>query len=51
MNTMHHQQFVNPLEDYDYSDSELVIGFVCAVGADYGPVRDAVRLSDRASLQ
>jgi deoxycytidylate deaminase len=43
MNTIHHQQFVNPLEDYDYPDSELVIGFVCAVGADYGPVRDAVQ--------
>ena len=43
MNTMHHQQFVNPLEDYDYTDSELVIGFVCAVGADYGPIRDTVQ--------
>jgi deoxycytidylate deaminase len=43
MNTVHHQQFVNPLEYFDYSDSELVIGFVCAVGADYAPVGDAAQ--------
>lgn len=43
MNTVHHQQFVNPLEDFDYPDLELVIGFGCAVGTDYAAVRDAVR--------
>jgi len=35
---LEHKQFENPLEEFDYSDSELVIAFVCAVGADYTPV-------------
>jgi deoxycytidylate deaminase len=32
-------QIKNALERFDFSDSELVIGMVCAVGTDYGPIR------------
>jgi hypothetical protein len=28
------------IETFDYADAEIVIGLVCAVGTDYGPVRD-----------
>ena len=38
-----HQQFKNPIEDFDYCDSELIIGFVCAVGTDYKPVCEAAK--------
>jgi deoxycytidylate deaminase len=37
-----HLQFKNPIEDFDYCDSELVIGFVCAVGTNYKPICAAV---------
>lgn len=32
------EQFKDLLETFDYADSELVIGVVCAVGTDYGPI-------------
>ena len=35
-------QIKNAVEKFDYCDSELVIGLVCAVGADYGPIKDAI---------
>ena len=35
-------QIPNAPESFDFCESELVIGVVCAVGADYGPVRDSV---------
>jgi deoxycytidylate deaminase len=38
-----HQQFKNPIEDFDYCDSELLIAFVCAVGTDYHPISAAAQ--------
>ena len=32
-------QIKNAVEKFDFCDSELVIGIVCAVGTDYEPVR------------
>jgi deoxycytidylate deaminase len=34
------EQIADPIETFDYGDAEIVIGLVCAVGTDYGPVRD-----------
>lgn len=31
-------QFKDPVEEFDCCDPELVIGLVCAVGTDYGPI-------------
>ncbi len=35
-------QIKNSVERFDFCDSELVIGVVCAVGTDYGPIRDSI---------
>ena len=35
-------QIKNAVERFDFPQAELVIGVVCAVGTDYGPVRDAI---------
>lgn len=35
-------QIKNVVERFDFPQAELVIGVVCAVGTDYGPVRDAI---------
>ena len=35
-------QIKNSLEKFDYRDSELVIGMVCAVGTDYRPVAKSI---------
>src|SRR5216684_5680915 len=43
MEQIAHPQFKNPIEDFDSTDSELIIGFVCAVGTDYRPVCDALK--------
>src|ERR1700744_3791863 len=37
------KQIKNHLEMLDYRDSELVIGLVCAVGADYTPVAESIK--------
>jgi hypothetical protein len=34
------EQIADPIETFDYGDAEIVIGVVCAVGTEYGPVRD-----------
>ena len=34
------KQIRYPIEKFEFSDSELVIAIVCAVGTDYGPIRD-----------
>jgi deoxycytidylate deaminase len=36
-------QIKNALETFDYRDSELVIGVVCAVGTDYRPVAKSIQ--------
>jgi deoxycytidylate deaminase len=33
-------QIADPIETFDYVDAEIVVGLVCAVGTDYGPIRD-----------
>ena len=35
-------QIKNAVEKFDFCHSELVIGLVCAVGTDYGPIRDSL---------
>jgi len=35
-------QIRDPIEHFDCVDAELVIGLVCAVGTDYGPIRDSL---------
>jgi deoxycytidylate deaminase len=35
-------QIKNSIDKFDFCDSELVIGVVCAVGTDYGPIRDSI---------
>lgn len=35
-------QVKNPIERFDFPDSELVIGMVCAVGTDYEPIRRSI---------
>ncbi len=35
-------QIKNAVERFDFPQAELVIGLVCAVGTDYGPVRDSI---------
>lgn len=35
-------QIKNAIERFDFPQAELIIGIVCAVGTDYGPVRDAI---------
>lgn len=35
-------QIKNAVEKFDFPDSELVIGMVCAVGTDYEPIRRSV---------
>ncbi len=35
-------QIKDPLELFDFADSELIIGIVCAVGTDYSPIRDSI---------
>lgn len=39
MNSERPAQIKDPVERFDFSDSELVVGMVCAVGTDYGPIR------------
>jgi hypothetical protein len=36
------EQIADPIETFDYSDAEIVIGLVCAVGTDYSPIRDSL---------
>jgi deoxycytidylate deaminase len=36
------RQIKDVVEPYDFCEAELVIGLVCAVGTDYGPIRDAL---------
>jgi deoxycytidylate deaminase len=36
------EQIADPIETFDYGDAEIVIGLVCAVGTDYGPIRDSL---------
>jgi deoxycytidylate deaminase len=35
-------QIKNAIERFDFPQAELVIGVVCAVGTDYGPVKEAI---------
>ncbi|HEY2232800.1 MAG TPA: anti-phage dCTP deaminase [Candidatus Angelobacter sp.] len=35
-------QIKNAVERFDFPQAELIIGVVCAVGTDYGPIRDAI---------
>jgi hypothetical protein len=35
-------QIRDPIEHFDCVEAELVVGLVCAVGADYGPIRDSL---------
>jgi deoxycytidylate deaminase len=35
-------QIKNAIEKFDFPDSELVIGMVCAVGTDYEPIRRSI---------
>ncbi len=35
-------QIADPIETFDYWDAEVVIGLVCAVGTDYGPIRNSL---------
>jgi len=37
------EQIADPIETFDYCDAEIVIGLVCAVGTDYGPIRDSLK--------
>src|SRR5262245_13912414 len=36
-------QIKNAIERFDFPQAELIIGAVCAVGTDYGPIRDAIK--------
>jgi len=36
------RQIKNAIERFDFPQSELVVGVVCAVGTDYGPIREAI---------
>jgi hypothetical protein len=40
MTTPPPSQIKDPIESFDYCEPELIIGMVCAVGADYNPIRD-----------
>lgn len=42
MGTTRPKQIKYPIERFEFSDSELVIAIVCAVGTDYGPIRDSL---------
>ena len=44
------EQIADPIETFDYCDAEIVIGLVCAVGTDYGPIREVTRGEDVGSL-
>jgi deoxycytidylate deaminase len=34
------EQIADPIETFDYPNAEIVIGLACAVGTEYGPIRD-----------
>lgn len=42
MPTSHPAQIKSPIETVDFCNAEIVVGLVCAVGTDYGPIRDSV---------
>lgn len=38
------QQIKDPIEPFEFCESELVIGLVCAVGTDYKPVQESIEV-------
>ena len=42
MATMRPAQIKYPIENFEFCDSELLIAIVCAVGTDYGPIRESL---------
>jgi deoxycytidylate deaminase len=41
------QQIKDPIEPFEFCESELVIGLVCAVGTDYKPVQESIEVIRR----